>query len=558
MAFFENPILKRELVGSLRSRKAFVIQLVFLLVLLGTCLLLWPSQGVYSISAHRSRSMLNIFLLGQLAMVVLFSPAFSATSVTSEKERGSYDLLFASLLPPRAIALGKLFSSISFLLLLVISSLPVASLCFLLGGVGLKEMLIGYAILGTTAITYGLLGLAISAATNRSRTAIIITYVTILILAAGTWVPSWILAIWTRGREAIYLLRSVSPFSALLSILQPELVARVGGTVVKGPPCWRTFLLFSAFLGPLLLIIFLVLIRRLPLPKPQKRISLTEDRRFLSHRRFRWPFYLIDPLRRGAMIRDHANPVRVKEMRNKSLARARPMIRGMYILFVFSLCLAGLVISRAGVWNLTAMKTVAVSFQLGLVMLVGPSLTASTITQEKEQGNYELLRMTPLRPITIVMGKLETSTWSLFLLVLATLPMTGMAFFLEHLERGEFQRIFISLGVLLVSVLLATSAGVFASSLSRRTATATVIAYGLVAFLCLGTAMVIPLGNAVSPTLSHWLLIWNPFATSIGVCNATVYQTLPWKESLIALGGLCLLFLVGATIAVRRSQTLGT
>ena len=62
------------------------------------------------------------------------APTFAAGSITGEKERKTYEMLLASPLEPMTILVGKLLSSLSYLILLILSSAPLVILCFLLGG----------------------------------------------------------------------------------------------------------------------------------------------------------------------------------------------------------------------------------------------------------------------------------------------------------------------------------------------------------------------------------------------------------------------------------------
>ena len=75
-----------------------------------------------------------MFFLGQFFLVALMAPTFAAGSITGEKERKTYELLLASPLRPSTILVGKLLSSLSYLVILIISSLPLMILCYLLGG----------------------------------------------------------------------------------------------------------------------------------------------------------------------------------------------------------------------------------------------------------------------------------------------------------------------------------------------------------------------------------------------------------------------------------------
>src|SRR6202035_4660465 len=74
-------------------------------------------------------------------------------------------------------------SSLSYLVILILSSLPLMILCFLLGGIMLSEIARAYLILILAAGTFGLLSLACSSYFGRTSSALVVSYLVILPLA---------------------------------------------------------------------------------------------------------------------------------------------------------------------------------------------------------------------------------------------------------------------------------------------------------------------------------------------------------------------------------------
>ena len=128
-------------------------------------------------------------------------------------------MLLASPLQPTTILIGKLLSSLSYLVILILSSLPLMILCFLLGGILLSEIARAYLVLFMAAGTFGLLSVACSSFFRRTSSALMVSYLVILPLAVlCVWLtrsdrttgqrefvsfltvavlPPWCLAIWT-------------------------------------------------------------------------------------------------------------------------------------------------------------------------------------------------------------------------------------------------------------------------------------------------------------------------------------------------------------------------
>ncbi len=142
MLFRDNPVLTRELLVNLRSPRAFVLQLIYVLFLGAVVYFYWPPipKGAGRSGRGVARRLFELFFLGQFFLVALVAPTFAAGSITGEKERKTYEMLLASPLKPSKILTGKLLSSLSYLVVLILSSLPLMILCFLLGGILLSEI----------------------------------------------------------------------------------------------------------------------------------------------------------------------------------------------------------------------------------------------------------------------------------------------------------------------------------------------------------------------------------------------------------------------------------
>ena len=131
-----NPIFQRETKTTVRDPRTVTLLMAFLVSLGLLLMLLWPRSDIFSYSEASNSSMriFLIFLMCNLALVILIVPALTSPTITTERENNSYSLLFMSLMTPGEILRGKLFSSISMVLLVVAISLPVSALCSLSGG----------------------------------------------------------------------------------------------------------------------------------------------------------------------------------------------------------------------------------------------------------------------------------------------------------------------------------------------------------------------------------------------------------------------------------------
>ena len=83
-----------------------------------------------------------LFLLAaQFGLLILIAPAMTSASIAGERERQTMELLLVTNTGSFRIVLGKALESFAVLALLIISGLPVMSLCLLTGGITLVQIL---------------------------------------------------------------------------------------------------------------------------------------------------------------------------------------------------------------------------------------------------------------------------------------------------------------------------------------------------------------------------------------------------------------------------------
>src|SRR6516162_430597 len=158
-----NPIIRRELMELLRTRKAVAMQLGLATACMVMVLLRWPSGEISDLSGGRSLQVLRVFGYGLLAGIVLVVPAFPATSLVREKIKGTLALLLNSPMSPWSIYLGKLGGVLGFTAVLLVMTFPAAAACYALGGTGLQGGIMAlYAVLGVAALQLSTMGLLVS------------------------------------------------------------------------------------------------------------------------------------------------------------------------------------------------------------------------------------------------------------------------------------------------------------------------------------------------------------------------------------------------------------
>ncbi len=185
----DNPIIAKELKGRMRGRQGFIIIGVYLSLIGFFIFLIYFLLTLDSSISNSDPGFLQtvgkiIFstvVLMELLMLGFIGPALTSGAISSERERKTIDLLKTSLLSARSIVFGKLGSATAFLLLLVFTAIPLQSLAFFLGGVGMAEIVVSTLMLVVTAIFFCALGMFFSSFAQRTLIATVYSYATILV-----------------------------------------------------------------------------------------------------------------------------------------------------------------------------------------------------------------------------------------------------------------------------------------------------------------------------------------------------------------------------------------
>lgn len=582
MKLFANPIFRREFTFLARTWKTKLICAFFLVILAGMLLMLWPSGGVQSIVTESSRQIFSMFFSVDLALILLMTPAFAAGAITSERERETYGALFSTLLSPREILAGKLFSSILLILLLVLLSLPIAAICALTGGVDILFMGKISFLLFVTAFAYGILSLACSSLVTRTTTAVLLNYILVLVFCGATWLPSVLLTkIFPAGTALFQLIRSFSAFDALFFLLYPDtykLTLDMENSSLPDP--FIVCILFSLVLAAVSFCLFSLFVRKAELHQKRKKGDVFTGTKQAIRRKLTFPFYLMDPLKRKKPIGRFANAVFVAEMRSKLFSNPQFVIRSVCTIFIISLLLLTLTaLQLSEEIQASAVRAVAIVFQIGIVALIAPGLSSSLITEEINRGTFAALRMTCITPLTLITGKLKaTFSYAFIFIASSVFILLAMAylepqtifpeqsildpeFFSALSEKMEsdpqwwtkffdtYRGLFLWILLLLLSTLTFLCAGLFASSIAKNTSSATVMAYAFTIVLCLVTLLPIPLQDKFSRPFATFLLSFNPIASAMQLTDGAfpMYPDL-WQKYIVTAIILTLL-LLGGTVA---------
>lgn len=232
-ALFAGPIIARELLTAPRppryyaARASYAGGLLIVMLTVWQVLVGWDEGNALSILSRFGAILFSFFAYLQLTLMLFFAPIAAATAVAHEKDRRTFVLLLMTDLRDVEIVVGKLVASLLQILTLLLTSLPVFSLCLLLGGVSFGQVIDVFLVTFAAGFFGGALGMIVALWRDRTFQSIALTVllvVLVLILgeAAARVLP-----------ETVWITSALSPFQAIAEAIRPRperLVGPLGGS----------------------------------------------------------------------------------------------------------------------------------------------------------------------------------------------------------------------------------------------------------------------------------------------------------------------------------------
>ena len=192
--------------------------------------------------------------------------------------------------------------------------------------------------------------------------------------------------------------------------------------------------------------------------------------------------------------------VGVKELRGRVRGRRAFVVLTFYLLFLAAFAWAWELVAERAYAQSTTLQGGSAAFASALVgqevfgalvlietllvVFLAPAFTSGAISLEREKQTLDMLAATPISSLAIVIGKLLSALAYVFLLILASIPLTAIVFVFGGVGPDDVIRAY---AVLIVSALGLGSLGLFISAAMQRTQGATVVTFFMVLFLTLGT-----------------------------------------------------------------------
>ena len=387
------PILRREMVGLLRQRSTFWITVGTVAATALVPLSAWPSDPSgfnfwQASAAAGSYTWVLGLLLGSFTLIV------NAASISTERERETYDLLHQTRIRPAGIVLGKLIASTTYFLLLTLLTFPMVAVLYLLGGIEFEQVLWGLLFVLIGLVVAGIVGLFSSMSSKRTRVAVSSSFgLLIAIVAIPPAIYTFVIFstdlrnTWFGSSDGYWWI--------------------VGGT-------WLALIgtLFLSLLG---------LARHSDLPQlletraKSKKLGAGEGKAPAPRRNF-WARRLLRSCKGG--IPDSWNPLYAAALQGSvggvvSWKRRIITVLALLGLVSWPLYMIAAFGARFDWAEVLAAAALGLShITLYLTALALPGVAASLVSSERELGNVDFLRSTLLESAQILRGKLAAAAAS--------------------------------------------------------------------------------------------------------------------------------------------------
>lgn len=191
-----NPIVKKDLQVSARSMRLSwglfayeaMLTMTFLLAL---SIIQQESRSFYSTGNVFGKLiyLFPVLSVAQVCIVALIVPVITASSISGEKERQTFDIMLTTCMSPFSIVLGKVMSAVLRILFFVAAGMPIMALAFVVGGLSWSYLFYFVLTIILLSLLSGSIGILSSALCRRSITAVILSYAFYFVVYGLTFLP---------------------------------------------------------------------------------------------------------------------------------------------------------------------------------------------------------------------------------------------------------------------------------------------------------------------------------------------------------------------------------
>lgn len=216
-----NPIVKKDLQVTARSMRfswgVFAYEAVLTMIfLLALSVIQQEHRSIYT-TGNIYGYLIYLFpvlSVAQVCIVALIVPVITASSISGEKERQTFDIMLTTCMSPFSIVLGKVASAVLRILFFVAAGMPIMALAFVAGGLSWSYLFYFVLTIILLSLLSGSIGILCSALCRRSITAVVLSYIFYFFIYILTFMPMILRFLLTDGEWAgeSMLILLINPF----------------------------------------------------------------------------------------------------------------------------------------------------------------------------------------------------------------------------------------------------------------------------------------------------------------------------------------------------------
>lgn len=168
--------------------------------------------------------------------------------------------------------------------------------------------------------------------------------------------------------------------------------------------------------------------------------------------------------------------------------------------------------------NLIYLFLVLGCIECGIISLVVPIITSGSVSGEREKQTLDIMLTTPIKPLSIALGKLESAMVVVMMYMISNIPMLAISFVLGGLSWWALLGL---IGMMLYLGIYVGSVGIFCSSVLKRSVAATILT--------------IVIGIGIITVTALIFGVWNGIATYLGVLKYGANYNYEMGASLIVM-----------------------
>ena len=496
LSWLTGPIFDKELRVSSRRKRNYLLRFVYVAALTLFVAIAWfqavsiygPASPTFAVSrmGEAGKSITGTIVWFQFIAAQLIAAVMLSTAISDEIYHRTLGMLMTTPINSFQIVIGKLFSKLLQLILLLALSLPLLSTVRVFGGVPWNYVISGICVTMTASVFAGSLSLFFSIYRKRSSEVVSLTVlVCIIFYAAVPGLAGLLASSYKFPAIGDALIIHINPFIVMFygteQLLNPS----------SAPPAvnWVVHCLIMLGFSTLWLVLASLCVRRVALRQAagQAGIFATRKERRLARGKVLAANGAKDELTPPRPVK--GPPIVWKEMRS-------PLIKGRRLKSVLTLIFAIVALSAAyGVcvyYRSLDEKVVQTAFVIAfffMLLLRIATVSSTCVTSEKEARTWPILLTVPLDEKRIAFEKIVASclvAWPFWLLLAAHIVVFTLAGYIRPLA-------IIPLGLVVVSsAMLVSAVGVCFSCCLRRTTTASALSIAVLFFFTVPICPLLP------------------------------------------------------------------